>query len=263
MIRDIPQARFLAVIPYYVYCFASVASAYIDNVPTQCAPTTYAMITPSPHATPYAVTKQGQQVTTYIPQYAVCNPDYTDCTTAYKASTYAWCSTKIPCYGRECTVTACNQMVTFSHTQSYHLNSVHCASTGDCNVYGTNIYVPSPTVHTYVEPVHTYYAASYLEYTEHENPPITVKECVEVQPGLPVCSQHVEIWEEHYVVHTKVEIIPVTVHTYFPKATKLPHGNEVLHVTAPTTLTFLTEVKMTTLSTETWTSKAPILDGSW
>lgn len=218
------------------------------------------MITPSPNAQPYAVTKQGQQVTTYIPQYAICNPDYTDCTTAYQTSTYAWCSTRIPCYGSPCTVTDCSQMVTFSHTQSYNLKSVFCASAGNCDVHGTTVNVPTPTEKTYVEPVHTYYAAPYLDYY-HDSPRVTVEKCAEVTPGQPLCSAHVEIWEEQYVVHTSVEIIPVTVHTYCAEATHLSHGSEMIHVTASSTLMYVAEFKKTSLSTETWTTKT-ILDNT-
>lgn len=255
---QVPQAtRFLAVIPYTFHLFSSVL-AYLDNSPNGhgCSPTTYAMVTPSPNAQPYPITKQGQAVTTYVPKYAVCNPDYTDCTTAYDTSTYAWCSTRIPCYGKDCTVTDCNQMVTFSHTQSYHLNSAVCPTAGNCNIYGTNVYLPSPTTKTYAEPVYTYYAAPYLDYMEHDYSAVTVEECVYVHPQHPVCSEHVEKWEEQYAVHTSVEILPVTIHTYCANPTQILQGTSVIHVTAPTTLMYLTEVKHTSLSTETWTAKA-------
>ena len=147
-------------------------------------------------------------------------------------------------------------MVTFSHTQSYHLNSAVCPTAGNCNIYGTNVYLPSPTTKTYAEPVYTYYAAPYLDYMEHDYSAVTVEECVYVHPQHPVCSEHVEKWEEQYAVHTSVEILPVTIHTYCANPTQILQGTSVIHVTAPTTLMYLTEVKHTSLSTETWTAKA-------
>ena len=254
---QVPQARFLAVIPFTFHLFSS-ALAYLDHSPNGngCPPTTFAMFTPSPSAEPYAITKQGQPVTTYVPNHAVCNPDYTDCTTAYDPSTYAWCSTRIPCYSKDCTVTDCNQMVTFSHAQSYHLNSAACPTAGNCNIYGTNVYVPSPTTKTYVEPVYTYYVAPYLDYMEHDYSAVTVEECVYVHPLYPVCSEHVEQWQERYAVHTSVEFLPVTVHTYCSDKTQILQGASTIHVTTPTTIMYLTDIKQTSLSTETWTARA-------
>lgn len=220
-----------------------------------CAtPTAYAMITPSPDANPYPVTKQGQEVTSCVPQYAVCNPDNSDCTTVYSTKTYNWCSTVVPCYPHSCTVTDCQQAVTFSHENSYHLQSTVCPTAGEYTIHGTATHIPSPTTVYYVQPIVTKYALSYLDYASNKYDNVEVEKCIEIYPGKAVCEVYVEHWVEE--VHGKDEIVvlPVTMHTYCPEPTTITCGADVVEiVNAPTTYTFVTEKTETLTVWETET----------
>ncbi|KAF8470084.1 hypothetical protein BDZ91DRAFT_792104 [Kalaharituber pfeilii] len=145
-------------------------------------------------------------------------------------------------------------MVTFSHTQCYNLRSVACPSAGPCDIYGSELYVPSPTTQTYVQPVTTYYAAPYLEIVKNSSPTIEVSKCTEALHSKPACSAHEEVWVEKYVVHTEVQVVPITIHTYCADSTAVTRGTEVIHVTALTTILFSIAITETSISTRTSTS---------
>lgn len=68
------------------YLFSTIRRVQAcDNVcPTT---TTYTMITPSPNAVAYPVTRQFQEVHTYVPGYVVCKPENSNCTMVYAMRT--------------------------------------------------------------------------------------------------------------------------------------------------------------------------------
>lgn len=231
----------------YRLSHASPTHEYGPQLEDYCAtPTTYTLITPSPNAPPYPVTSQGQEITSYIPQYAVCNPDNSDCTTIYSTSTYNWCSTVLPCYPSSCTVTNCAQSVTFSHANSYHLQTTVCPTAGEYTIYGTPTNIPAPTTVYYVEPVVTKYALSYSDYVKGVYEDVGVEKCVEVYPGKSVCEVYVERWVEDVQVKEEVVVLPVTVHTYCPEPTTVTWGGEMVEIgDTPTTYVFVTETTET------------------
>ncbi|KAG0636677.1 hypothetical protein HOY80DRAFT_336662 [Tuber brumale] len=231
--------------------------------------TTYTMITPSPNAVAYPVTRQFQEVHTYVPECAVCNLDNSDCITVYAARTYNWCSTVVPCYGRACTITDCAQWVTFSHANTYALRTTACGS-GDgalCSNHGrptaaaaaTSLSPSSAVCH--VETIVTRYAVSYTDYNEGRYSRVRVERCLE--RGDMECEVWYERWVEQVYEEEVIVIVPVTVNTYCPEPTTITYaGSTVTATEAPTTVVFVTEsrdtstVTITRLSTTTQTATA-------
>lgn len=202
-------------------------------------PTTYTLITPSPSATPYAVTSQGQLVTSHVPQYAICNPDRSDCTTVYAPTTYAWCSTVLPCYPHSCTVTHCAQPITFSHAASYRLATTTICPSSD--EYNTATHLAAPSTLVYVEPVVTRYILPYTDYAASRYDSVVVERCTEPHPGEAVCEVTTEHWTTLLSEVEETTVLPVTVHTYCPQATTLTWApGESVVVDRPSTLTWVT-----------------------
>ncbi|PUU76446.1 hypothetical protein B9Z19DRAFT_1129783 [Tuber borchii] len=218
------------------------------------------MITPSPNAVAYPVTRQFQEVHTYVPEYAVCNPDNSDCTTVYAMRTYNWCSTVVPCYGHACTVTDCAQWVTFSHANTYNLRTAVCGEGGAYTIRGTPT-TAAPTVATsssvvyYVEAIVTRYAVSYRDYSEGKYSRVRVERCPEgpEEDDDGGCDFWYERWvEQVYEEEEVVVIVPVTVNTYCPEPTTITYaGNTVTVLEAPTTVVFVTESRVTSTVTVT------------
>lgn len=218
-----------------------------DACPSPSAtPTTYALITPSPSAAPIPVTSHGQLITSHVPQYAVCNPDHSDCTTVYAATTYAWCSAVVPCYGHVCTVTDCAQPITFSHSASYRLATAICADPGECTVRGTRTLVAQPTTVVYVEPVVTRYVLPYTDYVGARYDAVVVERCV----GEAPCEAGVERWVEQRTETEDLVVLPLTVHTYCAQPTTVTWApGESVVVEYPSTLTWVTGTTSTRTST--------------
>lgn len=243
------------------YLFSTIRRVQAcDNVcPTT---TTYTMITPSPNAVAYPVTRQFQEVHTYVPEYAVCNPDNSDCTTVYAMRTYNWCSTVVPCYGRACTVTDCAQWVTFSHANTYNLRTAVCGEGGVYTIRGTPTTAAAAAVATsssvvyYVEAIVTRYAVSYRDYSEGKYSRVRVERCWEKEEDDADdggCDFWYERWvEQIYEEEEVVVVVPVTVNTYCPEPTTITYaGSTVTVLEAPTTVVFVTESRVTSTVTVT------------
>lgn len=223
----------------------STAHSTTTTATTACpspTPTTYTLITPSPSASPIPVTSQGQLITSHVPQYAICNPDRSDCTTVYSPTTYAWCSTTLPCYPHSCTVTDCTQPITFSHAASYYLASTICTTSGTHTVFGTPTHITAaPTTLYYVEPVTTRYVLPYTDYVESRYDEVVVERCTEVDPAQTVCEVSTERWIERISLVEEIDVLPVTLHTYCEKATTVTWAaGESVVVERPSTVTWVT-----------------------
>ncbi|CAZ84153.1 unnamed protein product [Tuber melanosporum] len=225
------------------------------------------MITPSPNAVAYPVTRQFQEVHTYVPGCAVCNLDNSDCTTVYATRTYNWCSAVVPCYGCACTITDCAQWVTFSHANTYALRTAACGSGGGalCSNHGRPTEAAATTSSAaacYVEAIVTKYAISYVDYSEGRYSRVRVERCLE--HGDAECEVWYERWAEQvYEEEEVIVMVPVTVNTYCPEPTTITYaGSTVTVLEAPTTVVFVTEsrvistVTVTRLSTTTGTTTA-------
>jgi len=248
------------------YLLSPIVQACDNVCPTT---TTYTMIAPSPNAVAYPVTRQFQEVHTYVPEYAVCNPDNSDCTTVYAMRTYNWCSAVVPCYGCACTVTDCAQWVTFSHANTYTLRTAVCGKGGVYTIRGTptTAAVATSSAVYYVEAIVTRYAVSYRDYSEGKYSRVRVERCLEDDDGG--CDFWYERWAEQvYEEEEVVVIVPVTVNTYCPEPTTITYaGSTVTVLEAPTTVVFVTEsrvtstVTVTRLSTTTNTTVSTLILG--
>ena len=133
--------------------------------------------------TPQPTYRQNQVITSSIPLFAVCNPDFSECTTKYSTTEVKWCSaTTLPSpyfcedSGSEgCTVTECDQPVTFSSK----VGELRATTTGNATT--------------------TYYIAPYMEYIYPHSTPhaqiVSARECHRNGENIRICVDKQETWD--------------------------------------------------------------------
>ena len=192
------------------------------------------LITPSPGASPVQVTKQSQLVTTYVPQFTLCElppieffsvtpqpsampttapyrnysilipPGNGSCTTVYKQTETMVCATTLSDLTTTYTVTQCPQDITFSTQYGYTLATptgsngiVAATGTGLCPYRNaTAMITPAPTIQTLT----TYYLAPWQELNS-AGPPANVdlKVCSALANGTEQCVREYQVWQTSLV----------------------------------------------------------------
>lgn len=187
------------------------------------------VITPSPGASPVQVTKQSQLVTTYVPQFTLCElppvgfypltpqpsampttapylnysmsvpPGNGSCTTIYSETETMVCATTLSDLTTTYTVTQCPQDITFSTRFGYTLAAPN-GSNGTAAATGTRMYpygnatamiTPAPTIQTLT----TYYLAPWQELTSAGPPAdVDLKVCSALANGTEQCVREYEYW---------------------------------------------------------------------
>jgi hypothetical protein len=171
-------------------------------------------ITPSPSATPIAVTQQSQLVTSYVPQITVCalpplafvsgtfsnpassGPPYLnysvstppglgECLTTYSPTVTPVCYTVLNGIASRVTVSDCTQSITFSSDVYFSLDSSEPTPTALC------LATQAPQI----RPVTTYYVAPWDELTSGETPEhVQVNVCATHANDTTVCVDFIENW---------------------------------------------------------------------
>jgi hypothetical protein len=186
------------------------------SVPAEATtePTILTLVTPSPSATPIAVTQQSQIVTSYVPQITVCalpplafvsgaflNPaasgppflNYSvstpsgsgECLTTYSPTVTPICYTVLNGIASRITVSDCSQSITFSSDSDFILD------TSRPTQKVSNQISPTP----YIRPVTTYYVAPWNELTSGETPEhVQVNVCTTYANGTAMCMDSIELW---------------------------------------------------------------------
>lgn len=181
-------ARRQAERPYWSPPAAQVSSTQIGEILT--------FITPSPGATPVAISSQSQLVTSYVPQYTLCElppiaevlataaptastapysnysvsvpPGNGTCTTIYSATETMVCATVLSGIATRYTVTDCAQDITFSSEYGYVLATALAtapnatiSSLNATNATTPALITPVPTIQTLT----TYFLAPWQQLT--------------------------------------------------------------------------------------------------
>ncbi|KAF2861455.1 WD40 repeat-like protein [Piedraia hortae CBS 480.64] len=188
---------------------------------TTAAPsvTTYTVITPSPGASPVAVTAMSQVVTSFVPQFSVCmlNPvafiplsarptaayrNYSvsippgsgTCSTIYLTTETMVCNTTLTGIATTYPITNCGQDVTFSSQYGYELVTPTCGA--------------SPSIETLT----TYYMAPWAALTAGVAPSNVVKAvCHPANGTVEQCVTDYEVWHTVLVPSTATTTLSVEV----------------------------------------------------
>jgi hypothetical protein len=185
-------------------------------------PVVLTFVTPSPSATPIAVTEQSQTVTSYVPLITVCalpplafisgsysnpaptGPPYLNysvsiptgsgtCETAYSPIVTPICYSVLDGIGARVTVSDCTQSITFSSDFDFLLDAPETTSTA------LSLYNSAP----YIRPVTTYYIAPWDELVSGQTPDhVEVKVCSTYGNGTTICMNSTELWYTETVTST-------------------------------------------------------------
>ena len=187
-------------------------------------------ITSSPHASPVPIIQQSQVVTTYVPQYTLCElslfahwrvstsntgfvgPQPLNLSTAYPipsplgnrtCSTFmsptqtTVCSTTLTGLVTTYPVTDCTQQITFSSQLGYSLvtpTATPAISSNDTTVIYSNSSLITPALS--IQTLTTYYFAPWQELTRAGTPPayVNLKICSAATDDTDVCLSEQEGW---------------------------------------------------------------------
>lgn len=185
------------------------------SVSSTGAQTTYTFITPSPSASPIAITSQSQVVTTFVPMVTLCPMSGQEgapngavlsarscvndspapyqnvtaarspgCVTKYMASRTTVCDTTLMGIASQVHVTECDQDITFSSLYGYSLSTIAPSDTTETG--------PPPTIET----ITTYFQAPWQSLTDGMTPTdVTQRVCSPVPTNSEQCIDIQEVWE--------------------------------------------------------------------
>ncbi|KAF2486108.1 hypothetical protein BDY17DRAFT_239529, partial [Neohortaea acidophila] len=226
-------------------------------------------ITPSPGAPPVAVTTESQLVTSYLPQFTLCElttvagyslasgafsgssnsrfqnssgsiPTATGtCTTIFSPTETMVCATTLTALATRYTVTACDEELTFSTKLGYALVTASpTASSAAKNATTPATITPAPSIQT----VTTYYLAPWQQLTAGTAPSeVDLKVCRSFDNDTTECILEQQVWETSLVTSIATSTTTINISTTI-------HGNSQLIV--ETFVANVTEV-LTTFSLST------------
>lgn len=202
------------------------------------------LITPSPGASPVAVTKQSQIVTSYVPQFTLCElppieffsispvpsarpatapyqnysisipPGNGTCTTIYSQTATMVCATTLSGLVTTYPVTNCAQEITFSSQYGYTL----ATPTPTRNAVGNGTYTfrnatamitAAPSIATLT----TYYLAPWQELTAGTAPADIVKEVCETFDNGTECITQYQVWHTSLVTQKATSTFSLNIST--------------------------------------------------
>lgn len=203
------------------------------------------VITPSSGASPVEVTSQSQIVTTYIPQFTLCDlppvgffplsrpttipstapyrnysmtipPGNGTCTTIYETTATMVCATVLSDLITSYTVTKCPQDITFS-TQLGYVLATPTATANATARYPTGTYgnstaqiTPGPVIKTLT----TYFIAPWQQLTTAGPPKdVDLKVCATLANGTENCVREYQIWKTSLVTVNATSTLSVNFST--------------------------------------------------
>jgi hypothetical protein len=197
------------------------------------------IITPSPGAVPVPVTEQSQIVSTYIPQFTLCDlppagffpvprpttissdapfrnismtipPGNGTCETIYKTTATMVCATTLSDLTTTYTISKCPQDVTFSTQYGYVLATPTAAAnlTGN-STYGAMI-TPAPSIRTLT----TFFLAPWQQLITAGPPEdVDLKVCATLANGTVNCVREYQIWKTSLLTINATSTISVNFST--------------------------------------------------
>jgi hypothetical protein len=255
------------------------ADASNDSVlQTSTAGSVLTYVTPSPGASPIAVTQQSQLVSSDVPIFTLCAlppeaffpatatqttapyqnysisipPGPGTCTTIYSPTVTEVCATTLTGIDRLYPVTACDQEITFSSDFGYIIEtgSPTLSNTTDTNGSAALI-TPAPTV----QPLTTYYVAPWQELTS-AGPPSDVdkKICATFPNGTEECVVEYYVWQISLVTIPMSTVTSINLTTVVAGPSQLIIETFVANVTEIFTTFSLSTTMVLTYSVETETT---------
>lgn len=212
----------------------------------------YTYITPSPGATPVAVTTESQIVTSYVPQFTLCElppiaffsasisrtstspafqnysisipTDTGTCTTIFDPTITMVCATTLTALDRQYTVTNCNDDITFSTEYGYVLATPTASAPTNVSASIT----PAPTVETLT----TYFLAPWQQLTAGTAPSeVDLKVCKSFTNGSIECIREYQVWETSLVTKTATTVTSINISTTIHGASQIIVETFVANVT--------------------------------
>lgn len=244
------------------------------------------LLTPSPGASPVEVTKQSQIVTSYIPEYTLCElppigfmhvsrpsdiastapyRNYSisipsvngTCTTYYKTTATMVCATTLTDLTTTYPVTKCPQDITFSTRYGYVL----ATPTATANFTGnwTTGYHNSSASYTSVPMIRTltsFFLAPWQQLTTAGPPTdVDIKVCVTFENGTENCVREYQVWT------TRLETITATSTTAINFTTTIPGPSQLIVETFSANLTaVMTTFTMSEMMRLSYIKEARITD---
>lgn len=204
-------------------------------------------LTPSPSATPIAITRQSQVETSFVPQLTLCalpplafysgswsvsatsGPRYQNlsvsvpsgsgtCQTMYSPTPTTICATVLTGIATRITVSDCEQDITFSTDYGYTLVTPTATANASAASDSSPI-TPAPSIRTLT----TYYLAPWQSLTAAEQQPTDVEKkiCNTFANGTTQCVDISEVWEVQIVTMTATTVSHVDLTTTLPGPAKL------------------------------------------
>ena len=242
-------------------------------------------VTPSPGASPVPVTEQSQIVTSYVPQYTLCElpplafgpaspmpsasavtapyqnysisipPGNGTCTTIYSRTRTMVCATTLSDLISKYTVSSCNEELTFSTQYGAVLATpqAHVAnSTGNATYpNATAMITPAPTIQTLT----TYYIAPWQELTAGTAPGnVDLKVCATYDNGTEECIREYQSWVTSLVTITATSTTSINLTTTIQGPSQLIVETFVANVTELLTTFSMSTTMETEYETETETT---------
>ncbi|KAK5111925.1 hypothetical protein LTR62_004657 [Meristemomyces frigidus] len=255
-------------------------------------------ITPSPGASPIAITQQSQIVTTYGPQFTLCElppiafypttlapsarpsiapyhnysisfpPGSGTCSTIYSATETMVCDTTLSDLTTTYPVTNCAQDITFSSQYGYTLVTPHPTLTGNTTnttlIYptGTGSITPGPSIETKT----TYFIAPWQSLTAATPPTNVIRAICSAVPAPPQngtvdeCITEYEIWHTSLVTKTTTITSSLNISTVIQGPSGVVIWETVVaNVTeAETTFSMTTTTELTQETHFTTTQRVPV-----
>ncbi|KAK3072720.1 hypothetical protein LTR53_006302 [Teratosphaeriaceae sp. CCFEE 6253] len=208
------------------------------------------MITPSPGASPIAVTEQSQLVTSYVPQFTLCElpplaflpttpvpslkpstapyhnysistpPGNGTCTTIYSQTATMVCDTTLSGLVTTYPVTNCAQEITFSSRYGYALVTSTSPANGSSN--GTSVFAtgtatnatalitPAPSIQTLT----TYFIAPWQDLTAATAPSDVIRKvCQTFANGTEECITEYQVWHTSLVTSMATSTVTLNIST--------------------------------------------------
>ncbi|KAK4992997.1 hypothetical protein LTR50_000703 [Elasticomyces elasticus] len=222
---------------------------------TTIAPMVLTFVTPSPSATPVAITQQSQIVTSFVPQFTLCalppmaevdlsvkptTPPYQNysisippgngtCTTIYSPTATMVCATVLSGIATRYTVSQCAQEITFSSQYGYAIVTPTPSSNKSATATtDLNLTTPPPSIQTLT----TYYLAPWQELTTAGPPSeVDLKVCATYKNGSTECVREYQIWKTSMVTITSSTVTLVDFTTAIPGPSQVLVETFVANVT--------------------------------
>ncbi|GIZ38109.1 hypothetical protein CKM354_000153300 [Cercospora kikuchii] len=256
---------------------------------TSSEPVVLTYLTPSPGASPIAITQQSQLETSYVPQFTLCAlppaaaypvtplptmttmsspwrnyslsipPGNGTCTTIYSPTQTMVCATTLTGLVEKYTVSKCDQDITFSTEYGYVLASPTADANASALATTDATITPRPTV----QRLTTYYLAAWQAMTAGEAPSdVDLKVCALYANGTEECIHQYEVWRTSLVTASATRTTSVNISTTLHGLSQVIVETYVANVTEQVTTFYMSTTMEFEYATEVITTQRASATGT-